>query len=492
MERAMKQLRRTILAGLGFATAAAAACDRAPSADVVARAADNELSATETAALITSLPVDPQFDPAQPEVVMALADLWIDYTLLATAAADDSTLSSIDLQPIVAQQTEVELITALRDSVIQVDTALTEDAVRARFAQEAPDARVSARHILLAAGAEATPAQRDSARALAGQLLQRLRNGENFEALARQYSADGTAAQGGDLGFFGRGEMVASFDSAAFLLEPGQLSDVVTTIFGYHIIRVDEKQMPEFAEFADETRQMMQAEMFMKAESLFVTGVEQRANLEIAEDAAEVTREIARNPLARMSGRSARRTLVEFEGGDLTVGEVRTFLQTRQPNYRQQVVDATAEQINENILRALSQRELLLAEARSRGIVPNQARTDSLVEMARTGFVDAARQLGLIGIQPAEGESREQAIGRTVSELLRGILNAEREVIPLGAISFTLRQQYTAEVNDAGVQRVVTQVTASRGAQPSVPFQMPMPETPMPADTAPPTPPPGG
>src|SRR5687768_1527660 len=190
----MKHLRRTILAGLAFTTAATvAACDRAPSADVVARAADNELSTTETVELIAALPVDPQFDPAQPEVVMALADLWIDYTLLATAAADDSTFSEIDLEPIVAQQTEVEMISALRDSVIKVDTTLTEDAVRARFAQEAPGARVSARHILLAAGAEATPAQRDSARALADQLLQRLRNGEAFEPLARQYSADGTA-----------------------------------------------------------------------------------------------------------------------------------------------------------------------------------------------------------------------------------------------------------------------------------------------------------
>src|SRR5688572_33028786 len=126
----MKHLRWTIL-GLALATAA---CERAPSGDVVARAADNELAVTEAAGLLAPLSELPN----QPEVVMALADLWIDYTLLATAAAEDSTLSQVDLEPIVTQQTEVEMISALRDSVIQVDTALTDDQVRGRFAQEAP------------------------------------------------------------------------------------------------------------------------------------------------------------------------------------------------------------------------------------------------------------------------------------------------------------------------------------------------------------------
>jgi hypothetical protein len=466
----MKHLRWTTLIGVALLTAA---CDRAPGADVVARAGDNELNVPDAVGLITSIPADPQFDPAQPEVVMALADLWIDYTLLATAAAEDSTLSQIDLEPIVVQQTEVEMISALRDSVIQVDTALTEDAVRARFQQQAPDARVRARHILLAPPQDGTQAQRDSARALADQLLRRIQAGESFEALARQYSADGTAAQGGDLGFFGRGDMVASFDSAAFALEPGQVSGVVSSPFGYHIIRVEEKQTPAYEEFADQTRQMMQQEMFVRAESLFVTGIEQGADMEIQEGAAEMVRTIARNPLARLGSRAAGRALVEYEGGEVAVDEVRSFLQTRDPRYRQQVQQATDEQIDDALLRALAQRELLIAEARRRGIQPSQLRTDSLVDMARMGFRDAARELGLVAIQPAEGETQQQAIGRTIQELLRGILNGEREVIPLGAIAFTLRQQYDAEVNDAGVQRAVNQIVAARPAQPSVPFGLP-------------------
>lgn len=63
----------------------------------------------------------------------------------------------------------------------------------------------------------------------------------SFEDLAREYSEDTTAAAGGDLGFFGRGEMVKEFEDAAFALEPGEVSGIVRTQFGFHIIRVDQK-----------------------------------------------------------------------------------------------------------------------------------------------------------------------------------------------------------------------------------------------------------
>lgn len=73
-------------------------------------------------------------------------------------------------------------------------------------------------------------------------IVRRLRNGEDFATLARQFSIDMTRDKGGDLGWFGRGVMVEEFEAAAFALKPGQVSDVVKTVFGYHIIKLDERR----------------------------------------------------------------------------------------------------------------------------------------------------------------------------------------------------------------------------------------------------------
>jgi parvulin-like peptidyl-prolyl isomerase len=70
-------------------------------------------------------------------------------------------------------------------------------------------------------------------------LLQRLKNGENFEDLAKQFTEDGSREKGGDLDWFGKGRMDPEFEKVAFSLQPGQTSELVKTRFGYHIIRVD-------------------------------------------------------------------------------------------------------------------------------------------------------------------------------------------------------------------------------------------------------------
>ena len=76
---------------------------------------------------------------------------------------------------------------------------------------------------------------------LANEVLGKLDAGEKFEDLALEYSKDGSAANGGNLGFFGRGKMVEPFDKAAFSLPIGEISKPVQSNFGYHIIRVNEK-----------------------------------------------------------------------------------------------------------------------------------------------------------------------------------------------------------------------------------------------------------
>jgi peptidyl-prolyl cis-trans isomerase D len=112
--------------------------------------------------------------------------------------------------------------------------------------------RVRARHILIRVPGPATPEMKEGLRGNAEAILARIREGADFAEVAMEESRDpGTAAQGGDLGFFPRGRMVKPFEDVAFSLEPGEISDVVTTIHGFHIIKVEEKRPPEKTRFEE-------------------------------------------------------------------------------------------------------------------------------------------------------------------------------------------------------------------------------------------------
>lgn len=111
--------------------------------------------------------------------------------------------------------------------------------------------QVRARHILAATrGLDAT--KKGAQRSKAAGILARAREGEDFEALARDFSDDrGTGSQGGDLGWISKADVVPEFGEAAFALEQGQLSGLVESQFGYHIIRVDEKRPQTLRPFED-------------------------------------------------------------------------------------------------------------------------------------------------------------------------------------------------------------------------------------------------
>ena len=135
---------------------------------------------------------------------------------------------------------------------------LAQSAYKAEPERFQTPARTRARHILIK-GKDA------AARAQADKLLAELRAGGKFEALAREHSADPrSAAQGGDLGFFPKGQMVAPFEAALEKLKnPGDLSAVVPSQFGYHIIRLEERQPPSSQSY-DEVREQLRAEITAK------------------------------------------------------------------------------------------------------------------------------------------------------------------------------------------------------------------------------------
>ncbi len=134
-----------------------------------------------------------------------------------------------------------------------------EDSIRAYFETHKLEftvpARAHVRHILISSRPGEGPGARSAARARAAEALRRAKAGEDFEALAKEYSDDRTSAsKGGDLGELTRGQVVKEFGDAAFALRPGELSRVVETQFGFHVIRL-ESLVPERLRTLDDSRQ---------------------------------------------------------------------------------------------------------------------------------------------------------------------------------------------------------------------------------------------
>lgn len=113
------------------------------------------------------------------------------------------------------------------------------------------DESVKASHILIGVDGKASTDEKKKAREKADKLKTELTGGADFAALAKANSTCPSSQNGGDLGFFGKGQMVAAFEKAAFALKPGETSDVVETQFGYHIIRLTDKKPAESVDYKD-------------------------------------------------------------------------------------------------------------------------------------------------------------------------------------------------------------------------------------------------
>jgi parvulin-like peptidyl-prolyl isomerase len=150
---------------------------------------------------------------------------------------------------------------------------LDEADVRKYFeAHKAEFEQVRARHILIrvqGSPSPVRPGQKDlteaEALAKAQDLRKRIQAGEDFAQLARQESDDtGSGANGGDLGFFRHGQMVPSFEQAAFGLQPGEVGEPVKSPFGYHVIKVEARESKSFEEVRPELERRMRPEQAQK------------------------------------------------------------------------------------------------------------------------------------------------------------------------------------------------------------------------------------
>jgi peptidyl-prolyl cis-trans isomerase C len=143
--------------------------------------------------------------------------------------------------------------------------------------------QVRASHILIKVDPQADKSKKAKAREKLEGIQQKVDKGEDFGALAKKHSEGPSASKGGDLGYFERGQMAKPFEEASFALKPGEVSDIVETRFGYHLIKVTDKKSETtiaYAEIKDKLGEYLKQERVQKEVSLYVENLEQKGKVE--------------------------------------------------------------------------------------------------------------------------------------------------------------------------------------------------------------------
>jgi len=232
------------------APAPAPAPSAVPADPVVGRVNADEIHLSDIAAAAQGLPDQYRSMPSA-----TLFPLLLDQLIDRDALVIQARKQGLDKDPAVQQLMARAQEQVLEDALMRqkVGPLVTEDAVRARYdrdvANKPGEEEVHARHILVASEADAN------------KIIADLKKGGDFATIAKARSTDPGAAQGGDLGFFKKGDMLPEFSAAAFALKPGQISDKpVHTQYGWHVIKVEERRAappPTYAQSHDELRQQI-------------------------------------------------------------------------------------------------------------------------------------------------------------------------------------------------------------------------------------------
>lgn len=421
--------------------------------DVAARAESQELSVERLAEMIgnTEFPITPEF-------ARTLSGLWVDYQLLAHAAAQgDSLKDTTRLDRVLWPMISEARVNAFHEQMVAAAPKHDSSTNEARYGQ---GELLAARHILFRTRPDMSPAQKDSVRRRAEATRARL-TGANFAQIAGQTNDDPTAkSRGGDLGIFPRGAMVKEFEQAVLGLQPGQISPVVETSFGYHIIR-----RAPYAEVRGEIGTAMERRATQVADSTFVASLEAGAEIELKENAPQV----ARAAVADLEGhREDRTVLAETKIGDFTVEKfarwVRIFPQRQQV---QQVIAQAPDSLVRQFVKNMIRNELILHAADSAKV---EMDPQQLAQLRSTFAQVVGQAWSQLGVAPAqlsdsaktEAERERVAAARVETYVDRLLANQAQFVAVPTEISELLRETYEWKITNAGVERAVERASRIR------------------------------
>lgn len=479
---------------LAFLTLALAGCDSLKSAltshvDVAAKAGSQELSSKKLADMMATAQMPPRKD-----LGMAVANLWVNYQLLAQAGARADTMAdnSVVDEAMWAQIAQ----SRLRKFQMEMQkTAKPADAAAVEKAYNDGDGMFVARHILVMADQKALKPEQLEAKRKEAEGIRKQLTPANFVAMVKKYSGDpGSKDKGGEY-VFPHGQMMKEFEDGTKGTKPGEISPLVQTSYGFHIILRE-----TYAEAKTKFDSAYQSVLKQKTESVYVAGLDKAADIKVKDGAAKIVKAIAEDV---DSYRTDKTVLATSKTLDLRAARVAHWVAAfpAQMQIRKQLMQAP-DSAMPDFLKNLMRNELLLKSADSAKINVEPAEMDQIRAAFRASVQNSMNGLGLLPSQLSDSAKssgdREKLAASRVDAYMAKLLKNEAQFVDVSEpVALSLRRKYDAKVTLAGVEKAVTLVTDVKAKADSVAnANMPKSEVPMPGAKAAPapskTPPPGG
>ena len=413
---------------------------------VAAKAGDLTLSPERLAHIL----VGPRGMRVTKDAAAYVTGLWVDYALFAQAAADGK-----------LPRDSADAARALWPEIAELRTKHWHDSLVARRPPAGPGALDSVyagndvrvfQHILFSTGPKATPAAKTAARKQADATLARIKGGADFGKLATELSGDpGSKRDNGYLPPARRGQFVPAFDSAGWSLKPGELSGVVETQFGYHIIR-----RPDLEAVRERLTGFVGERGSQTSDSIYMEKLAADNKLMVAKNAAADMKAAVQNPEASLT---SRKELTTFKGGKLTVAEYLRWVRALPPQYVAQLRVANDSALH-GFARVLSLNLLLLREADSAKVNLTPEEWKQLYDRY-TQAVDSLKTD--LGFTPADTALADSAVAAKLTQYFDGLVAGTVRMRPVpSALGTLLREQGDYRVDEVGVSRAFELAQAQR------------------------------
>jgi parvulin-like peptidyl-prolyl isomerase len=422
--------------------------------DWVARAGDAELSVTELATMLGKSRA-----PVRKDIAKSIANVWVDYQLLGIAAANNDSLGDPKEIDEVMWPALANLEARKWYEIVSKNWGV-EDTAAARQQWENGQILAADHILLLTQGMN--DAQKADVKKRADAIRAKVTPG-NFAETARSNSQDQQSArQGGSLGIFPRGAMVPEFEKALLALQPGQISPVIQTQYGYHIIH-----RPTYDQVKAQLLQASKGKSVAAAESTYLARLEQAGKIEVKKGAAATVRALGNDPDAY---RRDNTVLATSTAGKFTTARLVGWLETLPPQAR--VLDQikqSPDSLLVQLVRNFVKNELVLKQADSAGVKVDSAELTQL----HASFLNAVHaDWGQLGITPqslsdsakTEGDRRKLVARRIDDYFTRMVQEAAPFVSVPTPLSNVLRSKYKYSFNDAGLDRAVQEAARIRSS----------------------------